>query len=212
MTRELTVTCSLAHVVLSLTTTSLLCQLCGQPSKGKLPVHALLSFFPPPYCYILKLSAASHLTPSRRATTSGPNRYTTPLVRFQDKSLTSNDPLKSCSQMGLTIKKVDVNIAAGLLRDPTVKSDNKVSKPYRTLKVSDIPIIGESELTKWDLLVRGVLDWAGTLPDPFGTNEHPDLLCTAQALWDMCLPERKEDVSSNVAIKKVVRLFMLGDQ
>lgn len=109
--------------------------------------------------------------------------------------------------MGLTVQKVDVNGAAGFVRDCIIKSErsNTSAKPYRHLKVSAIPITGDYELTQWDLLVRGVLDWAGTLSDPFGTNEHPDLLDVVQALWDKCLPERKEDVSSNLAIKKVVR-------
>ncbi|KAH9038098.1 hypothetical protein EDB85DRAFT_1860851, partial [Lactarius pseudohatsudake] len=57
---------------------------------------------------------------------------------------------------------------------------------------------------QWDLIVCGVLDWAGTLPDTFGTNEHSDLLDTVQALWDKCLSERKEDVRINPAIKHVV--------
>ncbi|KAH9018449.1 hypothetical protein EDB84DRAFT_1442430 [Lactarius hengduanensis] len=101
----------------------------------------------------------SHVMPYR-ATTSNPNRQITP-------------------SMGLAIKKVDVNITAGLIQDPTIKNDgNNASKPYRYLKASDIPVTGEFELAKWDLLVRGVLDWAGTLHEPFGTNEHPNLLGT----------------------------------
>ena len=105
--------------------------------------------------------------------------------------------------MGLTIKRVDVNDAAGLTQDRIVKSEG--NKLYRTLKVSTIPITGDYELTKWDLIVRGVLDWAGTLSDPFGTNEHPELLDVVQILWDKCLPERKEDVTGNASVKKVVR-------
>ncbi|KAH9008715.1 hypothetical protein EDB84DRAFT_1595340, partial [Lactarius hengduanensis] len=115
----------------------------------------------------------SHVMPYR-ATTSNPNRQITP-------------------SMGLAIKKVDVNVTAGLIQDPTIKNDgNNASKPYRYLKASDIPVTGEFELAKWDLLVRGVLDWAGTLHEPFGTNEHPNLL------------EREEDVTGNIAVKKVI--------
>lgn len=109
--------------------------------------------------------------------------------------------------MGLTFKRVDVNGATGPGRDAmSGRTGNTSAKPYRHLKASAIPIAGDYELTQWDLLVRGVLDWAGTLSDPFGTNEHPDLLSTVQALWDQCLPERNEDVSENLAIKKVVSL------
>ncbi|KAH9031201.1 hypothetical protein EDB85DRAFT_1891189 [Lactarius pseudohatsudake] len=115
----------------------------------------------------------SHVMPYR-ATTSNPNRQITP-------------------SMGLAIKKVDVNVTAGLIQDPTIKNDgNNTSKPYRYLKASDIPVTGEFELAKWDLLIRGVLDWAGTLHEPFGTNEHPNLL------------EREEDVTGNIAVKKVI--------
>ncbi|KAH9019467.1 hypothetical protein EDB84DRAFT_1566047 [Lactarius hengduanensis] len=70
--------------------------------------------------------------------------------------------------------------------------------------VSDIGITDEHELAQWDLIICGVLNWAGTLPDAFGTNEHADLLGTVQALWDKCLPERTEDVRINPAIKHVV--------
>ncbi|KAI9431484.1 hypothetical protein H4582DRAFT_2084958 [Lactarius indigo] len=109
------------------------------------------------------------------------------------------------SAVGLVVKKKDVNTSAGPMRGPIIKSEgNELSKPYRNLKVSDIPIAGEHELAQWDLIVHGVLDWAGTLSDTFGTNEHPDLLVTIQGLWDKCLPERTEDVRTNPAIKKVV--------
>ena len=103
------------------------------------------------------------------------------------------------------VKKKDANTTKGLRRSPAVKAEgNELSKRYRQLKVSDIPITGDYELTQWDLVVRGVLDWAGTLPDTFGTNEHPDLLDTVQGLWDECLPEREEDLHNNPAVKKVI--------
>ncbi|KAI9441549.1 hypothetical protein H4582DRAFT_2055430 [Lactarius indigo] len=112
---------------------------------------------------------------------------------------------RTTSAVGLVVKKKDVNTSAGPMRGPIIKSEgNELSKPYRNLKVSDIPIAGEHELAQWDLIVRRVLDWAGTLLDTFGTNEHPDLLVTIQGLWDKCLPERTEDVHTNPAIKKVV--------
>jgi hypothetical protein len=114
--------------------------------------------------------------------------------------------------MGLTIKRVDVNDAAGLTQDPIIKSEgNQSGKRYREYKVANIPITGDYELTQWDLIVCGVLDWAGTLSDPFGTNEHPDLTDVVQQLWDRCLPEREEDVNNNVVIKRVVRCFIQID-
>ncbi|KAH9011914.1 hypothetical protein EDB85DRAFT_1900711, partial [Lactarius pseudohatsudake] len=60
----------------------------------------------------------------------------------------------------------------------------------------------ENENAQWDRIVRGVLDWAGTLPDTFGTNEHPDLLDTVQALWDKCLPERTKMCASTLPSRK----------
>jgi hypothetical protein len=107
--------------------------------------------------------------------------------------------------VGPVVKKKDVNTATGLKRSPSEVIET--SKRYRNLKVADIPITGEYELGQWDLIVFGVLDWAGTLPDTFGTNEHPDLLVTVQGLWDKCLPEREENVCKNPAVKKVVSLM-----
>ena len=100
------------------------------------------------------------------------------------------------SQVGPVIKKKVI-----------MKSEiNEQPKCQCKFKTSDIPI-RDNELAQWDLIVRSVLDWAGTLPDTFGTNEHPDLLDTVQSLWEKCLPERQEDVRKNPAVKKVVSLM-----
>ncbi|KAI9428784.1 hypothetical protein H4582DRAFT_2066461 [Lactarius indigo] len=129
----------------------------------------------------------------------------TPLHPTGSRPSANYNSNRTTSAVGLVVKKKDVNTSAGPMRGPIIKSEgNELSKPYRNLKVLDIPIAGEHELAQWDLIVRGVLDWAGTLSDTFGTNEHPDLLVTIQGLWDKCLPERMEDVRTNPAIKKVV--------
>ncbi|KAI9446078.1 hypothetical protein H4582DRAFT_2069422 [Lactarius indigo] len=129
----------------------------------------------------------------------------TPLHPTGSRPSANYNSNRTTSAVGLVVKKKDINTSAGPMRGPIIKSEgNELSKPYRNLKVSDIPIAGEHELAQWDLIVRGVLDWAGTLSDTFGTNEHPDLLVTIQGLWDKCLPERTEDVRTNPAIKKVV--------
>ncbi|KAI9430960.1 hypothetical protein H4582DRAFT_2085724 [Lactarius indigo] len=129
----------------------------------------------------------------------------TPLHPTGSRPSANYNSNRTTSAVGLVVKKKDVNTSAGPMRGPIIKSEgNELSKPYWNLKVSDIPIAGEHELAQWDLIVRGVLDWAGTLSDTFGTNEHPDLLVTIQGLWDKCLPERTEDVRTNPAIKKVV--------
>ncbi|KAI9428948.1 hypothetical protein H4582DRAFT_2090488 [Lactarius indigo] len=129
----------------------------------------------------------------------------TPLHPTGSRPSANYNSNRTTSAVGLVVKKKDVNTSAGPMRGPIIKSEgNELSKPYRNLKVLDIPIAGEHELAQWDLIVCGVLDWAGTLSDTFGTNEHPDLLVTIQGLWDKCLPERTEDVRTNPAIKKVV--------
>ncbi|KAN0138100.1 hypothetical protein V8E53_003989 [Lactarius tabidus] len=117
-------------------------------------------------------------------------------------SYTSN---RTTNMVGPAVKKKDIHSAAYLKQHAIVKSEgHEYSKRYQQLKVADIPITEDCELVQWDLIVCGVLDWAGTLPDTFGTNEHLDLLDTIQDLWDKCLPERAEDVHDNPAVKKVI--------
>ncbi|KAF8256462.1 hypothetical protein EI94DRAFT_1822919 [Lactarius quietus] len=123
--------------------------------------------------------------------------------RYQTKSPAVGS--HTTAMVGPVIKRKDINSAAYLRQSPFIKSEGgKLSKRYRNLKVADIPITEDHELAQWDLIVHGILDWAGTLPDTFGTNKHPDLLSTIQDLWDQCLPERAKDMHENSAIKKVI--------
>ena len=114
---------------------------------------------------------------------------------------------KHALQVGPIIKKTDVDTAAGIMQGPIIKSEGSElpRRPWH-FKVAGIPIIGDYEHAQWDLIVHGVLNWVGTLPDTFGTNEHLDLLDTVQGLWDKCLPERMEDICDNPVVKKVVSL------
>ncbi|KAH7902950.1 hypothetical protein BJ138DRAFT_1120906 [Hygrophoropsis aurantiaca] len=48
-----------------------------------------------------------------------------------------------------------------------------------------------------------MLDWAGTVDDPFGTNEHPELAKRLQDLWDMLFSHLPLDISEYPAIKKL---------
>jgi hypothetical protein len=51
--------------------------------------------------------------------------------------------------MGLTIKRVDVNDAAGLTQDPIIKNEgNQLGKQYWEFKVANIPITGDHELSQ----------------------------------------------------------------
>ncbi|KAF8261097.1 hypothetical protein EI94DRAFT_1705813 [Lactarius quietus] len=117
-----------------------------------------------------------------------------------------------CQQVSLVIKKKDIHSAAYLRQSPFIKSEGSdLSKNYQNLKVTNIPITEDHELAQQDLIVCGVLDWAGMLSDSFGTNEHPDLLSTIQELWDQCLSESAKDVHENPAIKKVKAVMIVGD-
>ncbi|KAF8833023.1 hypothetical protein BDN67DRAFT_1018041 [Paxillus ammoniavirescens] len=101
--------------------------------------------------------------------------------------------------MGMLAESKDV--------DAVVKETRSVGKvkALKHLKAMDLPI-GDTnhDHTQWEQLVRGVIDWAGTLDDPFGTNEHPKLVSTIQELWDLHFKDRPLNVQDHPAIKKLV--------
>ncbi|KAH7918262.1 hypothetical protein BV22DRAFT_1134719 [Leucogyrophana mollusca] len=77
------------------------------------------------------------------------------------------------------------------------------SKPLKNLNASDLPFTEDADHKTWDGLIRTLLDWAGTVDDPFGTNEHPDLAERLQELWDLFFPHLLLDISDYPAIKKL---------
>ncbi|KIJ58131.1 hypothetical protein HYDPIDRAFT_171392 [Hydnomerulius pinastri MD-312] len=76
-------------------------------------------------------------------------------------------------------------------------------KPLKSLKATDLPIWDDKELAAWEGLIRALIDWAGSLKDSFGTSEHPDLMSTIQALWDLYLKDSPVKVSEYPAIRKL---------
>ncbi|KAG1720488.1 hypothetical protein EDB19DRAFT_1647056 [Suillus lakei] len=111
-------------------------------------------------------------------------------------ALTSQDPMLMChQQMGLRVSKVEVNDA--------VQEAKQSKKSLRERSKSDLPFKGENA-KQWDQLIRALLDWAGTTDDPFGTNEHPDLMERLQELWNEYFEDIKIDIADHPAVKKKV--------
>ena len=90
--------------------------------------------------------------------------------------------------MGLSVSLKDVKA-----EDITGPGDTKTLQ-LKDLKTAHLPLQDETEQLQFDLLIRSILDWAGTLQDPFGTNEHPDLLSVIQQLWIKIFPNKLKDV------------------
>ncbi|KIJ10856.1 hypothetical protein PAXINDRAFT_16190 [Paxillus involutus ATCC 200175] len=100
--------------------------------------------------------------------------------------------------MGVVAESKDVDMA--------VEKTRSVGKAraQKHLKATDLPI-GDTnhDHNQWEQLVRSMIDWAGTLNDPFGTNEHPELFSTIQELWDMLFEHKPLNVQDHPAIKKL---------
>ncbi|KAH7911540.1 hypothetical protein BJ138DRAFT_1125980 [Hygrophoropsis aurantiaca] len=109
---------------------------------------------------------------------------------------------RTTGQMGLKFAKKDVDDAVTEAKEHK-RGSNAGGKPLKTLKASDLPFTGDADHKTWDRLVRTLLDWAGTVDDPFGTNEHPELSKRLQDLWDMLFPHLELDISDYPAIKKL---------
>ncbi|KAF9233161.1 hypothetical protein BU15DRAFT_80409 [Melanogaster broomeanus] len=101
--------------------------------------------------------------------------------------------------MGMLAESKDVDIAV-----EETRAVGK-AKARKHLKATDLPIADTNQdRSQWEQLVRGVIDWAGTLCDPFGTNEHPELFSTIQGLWDTLFKDKPLSVQDHPAIKKLV--------
>jgi hypothetical protein len=98
-------------------------------------------------------------------------------------------------QMGLRVAKVEINEAV---------QEGKQKKSLREQSKSDLPFKGETHAKQWDQLIRTLLNWAGTTNDPFGTNEHPDLMERLQDLWNDFFEDIEIDIADHPAVKKKV--------
>ncbi|KAG2743056.1 hypothetical protein P692DRAFT_201870409 [Suillus brevipes Sb2] len=108
---------------------------------------------------------------------------------------------RTTATMGLCVAKVEVNEAV---------QEGKQKKSLRERSKSDLPFKGKTHAKQWDQLIRALLDWAGTTNDPFGTNEHPDLMEQLQDLWNMdnFFEDIEIDIADHPAVKKKVQFFM----
>lgn len=110
--------------------------------------------------------------------------------------LTSEEPMLMChQQMGLCVSKVEV--------DDAVQEGKESKKSLRERSKSDLLFKGENA-KQWDQLICALLDWAGTTNDPFGMNEHPDLMEQLQELWNKFFEDIKIDIADHPTVKKKV--------
>ena len=109
----------------------------------------------------------------------------------------------SILQMGIRVIQRDVDEAVA-----EAASRKQRVKPFRNLKATNLPFQDtDKDPQRWDNLVHALLDWAGTLEDPFGINGRPDITDTLQTLWNAFFEDRKIVVDEYPAIRKVVRLL-----
>ena len=105
-------------------------------------------------------------------------------------------------QMGIRVVQRDVDEAVA-----EAVSRKQRGKPFQNLKATDLPFRDtDKDPQRWDNLIRALLDWAGTLDDPFGINGRPDITDTLQTLWNAFFEDHKIIVDEYPAIQKVVCL------
>jgi len=102
--------------------------------------------------------------------------------------------------MSLKVATKDVDMAT-----QEAKQEKTGHRALRDLKVSDLLFSDKKHMLLWDNFIRSLIDWAGTISDPFGTNEHPDLATTLQSIWDMIFTDLDLNVGEFPAIRKIVR-------
>ncbi|KAH7917559.1 hypothetical protein BV22DRAFT_1026132 [Leucogyrophana mollusca] len=123
------------------------------------------------------------------------------MIEPEVKEGTGRPVARTTAQMGVVFKRKDVNDAVREAKE------EKRNKPLKDLKATDLPFKDNTDHKLWDNLVRALLDWAGTVDDPFGTNEHPDLTERLQELWNLFFTHLPLDVTEYPAIKKLVSYF-----
>jgi len=101
--------------------------------------------------------------------------------------------------MGLKVAAKEVHTA---IQEAT--QDKMARRLLRDLKVSDLLFSDKKHMLLWDSFIRSLIDWAGTINDPFGTNEHPNLAITLQNFWDMIFTDLDLNVGEFLAIRKIV--------
>lgn len=97
--------------------------------------------------------------------------------------------------MGVQLKTTDIT---AIKRNATA---HRSAKPR--YKNSDLPFKNSSrDLETWrEAVLPHILDWAGSLDEPFSISTHPDLEEITKYAWDEEFPE----ISADGAVHYVVR-------
>jgi hypothetical protein len=90
-------------------------------------------------------------------------------------------------QMGIKLKTADVS---------AVKCDASARRPAKArYKNSHLPFENAArDLQTWrDAVLPAIIDWAGTLEEPFAISSHPDLPEVVESIWSLEFPEIPAD-------------------
>ena len=97
--------------------------------------------------------------------------------------------------MGIKLKTVDI---------AAVKHDASARRPSRPrYKNSHLPFKNPTrDLLMWrDTVLPAIIDWAGTIDDPFAVNSHPNLQELVKSIWS----EEFLEIQADDAVQAVVR-------
>jgi len=103
--------------------------------------------------------------------------------------------------MGIKLKTVDI---------AAVKHDASARRPARPCyKNSHLPFENPMrDLLTWrDAVLPPIIDWAGTIEDPFTVNSHPDLQDVVEYLWDEEFPEIPADDAIQAVVRQICFFF-----
>ena len=96
--------------------------------------------------------------------------------------------------MGIKLKTEDIS---------TVKNDASARRPAKLrYKNGHLPFENPTrDLLTWrDAVLPAIIDWAGTLEEPFAVNSHPNLLDIVEGVWKEEFPE----IPADEAVQAVV--------
>ncbi|KAF9496256.1 hypothetical protein BDN71DRAFT_1505952 [Pleurotus eryngii] len=162
---------------------------------------------------VVQARKGSNLPPSNAATThkntqnnggvqttqKNGNPHSTAQVRAVGNS--SNYIPRSTLQMGIKFEQTDISPAgeATPISGPA-KRGSKSETKYTNANLPFSRARARLDLKTWQKdYLPALYDWAGTLPEPFGTNSHPSLHGVVTALWITHFPHLR-DVKNDPAI------------
>lgn len=100
--------------------------------------------------------------------------------------------------MGIKLETADIS---------AVKRDASARRPAKTrYKNGHLPFENPiRDLITWrDAVLPAIIDWAGTLEEPFAVNSHPDLHDLVESIWKEEFPE----IPADDAVQAVVRYML----